>query len=253
MRPTPKPSFLLSEVDIPTQQLLVQMADTQGSPSFDGEAAAFPPFPPQETDLGKSPALPTVPSRSFDLAITAQEPQYDQLSHVLTSRSPDQKPPHIIEHEENESPPAKKRRTDGASDGEVQLPDAILMADQHGPGHKIEEELASALGEGVIDTVEPTDSSATQPLQHESLDTPAGITPAQDGDSEINPDVATIISEIMDHTERQEQSVALGPQEIPPVAEFPGARGFAFLKANSHLKIQSLPILDNLVSENMLL
>jgi len=52
----------------------------------------------------------------------------------------------------------------------------------------------------------------------------------------------------MDHTERQEHSVTLGPQEIPPSGDFPGAKGFAFLKANSHLKIQSLPILDNLVS-----
>jgi hypothetical protein len=66
--------------------------------------------------------------------------------------------------------------------------------------------------------------------------------------SSISPDVATIISEIMDHTERQEETVALGPQEIPSSGDFPGARGYAFLKANSHLKIQSLPILDNLVS-----
>ncbi|CAG7996325.1 unnamed protein product [Penicillium olsonii] len=249
MRPTPKPSFLLSEVDTPTQQR-VQMADTQGSPSFDGEAAAFPPFPPQETDLGKS-SLPTVPSRSLDLAITtANEPQYDQLSPLLTNYSSDQKPSHIIDHEEHGSPPAKKRRTDGGPDGEVHLPpDSILMADHHGAGHKIEEELASALGEGVIDTVEPTDNVINQPLQPESLDAPAGVAPTQQGDAEINPDVATIISEIMDHTERQEQTVALGPQEIPPANDFPGSRGFAFLKANSHLKIQSLPILDNLSTQ----
>ncbi|CAG8332024.1 unnamed protein product [Penicillium salamii] len=254
MRPTPKPSFLLSEVDTPTQQR-VQMADTQGSPSFNGEAAAFPPFPPQETDLGKSSSLPTVPSRSFELAITtAHEPQYDQLSPLLTSYLSDQKPSHIIDHEEHGSPPAKKRRTDGGPDGEVHLPpDSMLMADQHGPGHKIEEELASALGEGVIDTVEPTDNVINQPLQPESLDTPVGVSSTQQGDAEINPDVATIISEIMDHTERQEQTVALGPQEIQPATDFPGSRGFAFLKANSHLKIQSLPILDNLVSETILM
>lgn len=120
-----------------------------------------------------------------------------------------------------------------------------MIADQHGPGHKIEEELASALGEGVIDTVEQTDHTVTDPGSH---DTPTGAATTQDGNGDINPDVASIISEIMDHTERQEQTVAMGPQEIPPSNEFPGARGFAFLKANSHLKIQSLPILDNLVS-----
>jgi hypothetical protein len=120
----------------------------------------------------------------------------------------------------------------------------LMMADQHGAGHKIEEELASALGEGVIDTVEQTESTVSEALRHGAHDTP---TETHD-DSGLNADVATMISEIMDHTERQEQTVAMGPQEIPPSNEFSGARGFAFLKAKSHLKIQSLPILDNLVS-----
>lgn len=71
MRPIPKPSFLLSEVDSPTQQRLVQMADTPGVPSFDGqEAPAFPPLPSDEADLGKPSPLPTIPSPSFDIAIT---------------------------------------------------------------------------------------------------------------------------------------------------------------------------------------
>jgi hypothetical protein len=158
--------------------------------------------------------------------------------------------PHSLDDEEHGSPPAtKKRRTDDGPDGDISLPDqVILMADQHGPGHKIEEELASALSEGVIDTVEQTDHNVNQTLQHSTHDTPTGLPNPQDGTSDLNNDVATIISEIMDHTERQEQTVAMGPQELPPSNDFPGARGFAFLKANSHLKIQSLPILDNLVS-----
>lgn len=161
--------------------------------------------------------------------------------------------PHSLDDEEHGSPPAaKKRRTDDGPDGDISLPnEVILMADQHGPGHKIEEELASALGEGVIDTVEQTDHNVNQTLQHGTHDThvtSTGVATTQDGNPDLNPDVATIISEIMDHTERQEQTVAMGPQELPPSNDFPGARGFAFLKANSHLKIQSLPILDNLVS-----
>jgi hypothetical protein len=158
----------------------------------------------------------------------------------------DQKHSHPIKDVEHGSPPAKKRRMDEGTEADLSLPDSILMADQHGPGHKIEEELASALGEGVIDTVEPTENTINEPLSNDTSAT--GVAPTQAGESEINPDVATIISEIMDHTERQEQTVAMGPQELPPSNEFPGARGFAFLKANSHLKIQSLPILDNLVS-----
>ncbi|KAJ5412874.1 hypothetical protein N7465_005179 [Penicillium sp. CMV-2018d] len=220
MRPTPKPSFLLSEVDTPTPgRRFVQMVETRGArPSFDGqETSDFPPFPSDGGDI-------------------------------------DQKVPHSLDDEEHGSPPAaKKRRTDDGPDGDISLPnEVILMADQHGPGHKIEEELASALGEGVIDTVEQTDHNVNQTLQHGTHDThvtSTGVATTQDGNPDLNPDVATIISEIMDHTERQEQTVAMGPQELPPSNDFPGARGFAFLKANSHLKIQSLPILDNLSTQ----
>lgn len=133
-------------------------------------------------------------------------------------------------------------------DDSIQSP---FVTDQHGPGHKIEEELATALGERVVDTVESTPRSeqAGQAQAEPSATTAA----PQDSGSNVNPDVASLISEIMDHTERQEQTVSLGPQEIPPSGDFPGARGFAFLKANSHLKIQSLPILDNLVSQHNLI
>lgn len=136
---------------------------------------------------------------------------------------------------------------DSAPDGDESI-QSPLVTDQNGPGHKIEEELATALGENVVDTVEPTDHSGQ--TGQDQVEASATTTTAQDGGSNVNPDVASLISEIMDHTERQEQTVALGPQEIPPSGDFPGARGFAFLKANSHLKIQSLPILDNLVSQH---
>lgn len=116
------------------------------------------------------------------------------------------------------------------------------MSEEHGPGHKIEQELANALGESVVDTVEPTDQTQGRHDQPEDS--------SHDGGSNVNPDVASIISEIMDHTDRQENTVSMGQQDIPATTEFPGARGYAFLKANSHLKIQSLPILDNLVSSH---
>jgi hypothetical protein len=118
------------------------------------------------------------------------------------------------------------------------------MSEEHGAGHKIEQELANALGEHVVDTVEPTDQPQSGHNQPEGS--------SHDGGSNVNADVTSIISEIMDHTDRQESTVLMGPQEIPATNEFPGARGYAFLKANSHLKIQSLPILDNLVSSDCL-
>lgn len=124
-------------------------------------------------------------------------------------------------------------------------PESMSVTDQQGPGHRIEEELATALGEGVVDSVEQADHAGDG---HGQLEQSAEAVAAEDGDTEVNPDMANIISEIMDHTERQEHSVMLGQQEIPQSSQFNGAKGFAFLKANSHLKIQSLPILDNLVS-----
>ncbi|KAJ5746136.1 hypothetical protein N7520_011318 [Penicillium odoratum] len=177
------------------------MVETRGSrPSFDG-SVELPSFGPDDGDL-------------------------------------DQKFPHPLEDsDQHGSPPAKKRRT-GSGSGDISFHDSF-SEHHHGAGHKIEEELATALGEGIVDTLEPTDHSQLDPTQN--------IT--QDEDPNLNPDVATIISEIMDHTDRQEQTVSMGPQEVPPSGDFPGARGYAFLKANSHLKIQSLPILDNLSTQ----
>ena len=140
--------------------------------------------------------------------------------------------------EEPQSPHGAKRRRLGSDlDGDASFVYS-LGSDQHGPGHKIEEELATALGENVVDTTEPTD--------HPPADTSTSL---PDENPNVSPDVASLISDIMDHTERQEQTVAMGPQEIPPQGDFPGAKGFAFLKANSNLKIQSLPILDNLSTQ----
>lgn len=151
----------------------------------------------------------------------------------------DRKFSHPLEDdEEHGSPPEAKRRRTGSASADISIPHAF-SEEQHGPGHKIEEELATALGEGMADTLEPNDHSQIDQTQ---------LNATQEDTSHVNPDVASIISEIMDHTERQEQTVAMGPQEVPPSGDFPGVKGYAFLKANSHLKIQSLPILDNLVN-----
>jgi len=168
--------------------------------------------------------------KHLDLVFTTDAPFYRLL---------DRKPSHFRDHEEHGSPPAaKKRRTGSGPDEEHSI--QHFTSQEQGPGHKIEQELANALSESVVDTVEPTDQTRG------GHDQPEGS--PRDQSSSVNPDVASMISEIMDHTERQENIVSMGQQEIPASTEFPGARGYAFLKANSHLKIQSLPILDNLVS-----
>lgn len=153
----------------------------------------------------------------------------------------DQKFSHPLEDEEHGSPPAaKKRRTDSASVDASIHQHHIFGDEQHGAGHKIEEELATALGEGIVDTLEPNDHTS---LAHAQFDG------TSDDRTDINPDVNSIISEIMDHTERQEEVITFGPQVLEPSGDFPGARGYMYLKANSHLKIQSLPILDNLSTQ----
>lgn len=165
----------------------------------------------------------------------------------------DEKPAHLLDEDDHGSPPAaKKRRTDSAGpDEEVSIDPQFPGSDQHGPGHKIEEELANALAESNANDLPPTNDN------HENLGSDLSATPAvvQDSTSTSNPDVNSMITDILDHTERQEETVAMGPQEIPPSGDFPGAKGYAFLnlKANSHLKIQSLPILDNLVCATCIL
>jgi hypothetical protein len=159
----------------------------------------------------------------------------------------DQKPAHLLDEDEHGSPPAaKKRRTDAAgTDEEISIDPQFPGSDEHGPGHKIEEELANALAEGNANDLPPTNGT------HLNLGSDLSATSAvvQDATPTPNADVNSMITDILDHTDRQEETVAMGPQEIPPSGDFPGAKGYAFLnlKANSHLKIQSLPILDNLV------
>lgn len=63
--------------------------------------------------------------------------------------------------------------------------------------------------------------------------------------STIDPDMATVISNIMNHAERVEDE--LGRQQRGDNNDLLAPKGLAFVKANSHLKTQSLPILDNLV------
>ncbi|KAJ5159938.1 uncharacterized protein N7482_006942 [Penicillium canariense] len=221
MRPTPKPSFLLLEVDSPTLPSLLR---------------------PRWSKLEARARLSTRHLASLlSLTMKATLPWIGG-SHQTYN----QKPAHLLDEDEHGSPPAaKKRRMGSVPDDDLAIDPQFQGSDQHGPGHKFEEELATALAEGTAHALPPTDGT------HDNLgsDPSAAATTAQDASSNSNPDMNSIISEIMDHTERQEETVAMGPQEIPPSGDFPGAKGYAFLKANSHLKIQSLPILDNLSTQ----
>ncbi|KAF9886376.1 TTAGGG repeat binding factor [Aspergillus nanangensis] len=112
------------------------------------------------------------------------------------------------------------------------------------PGNQIEEELASALGPRVVDSVERQDNSQPQ------IESSTGSVVATDTNPDLNHDMATVISDIMNHAERVEEQCAMDQQQVVE-EESPQAapKSMVFVKANSHLKAQSLPILDNLSTQ----
>ncbi|KAL1998725.1 hypothetical protein VTN02DRAFT_5675 [Thermoascus thermophilus] len=62
--------------------------------------------------------------------------------------------------------------------------------------------------------------------------------------------MAAVISNIIDHSERVEEQCALSQQPVETNGQQASSnKGLVFVKANSHLKVQSLPILDNLSTQ----
>jgi hypothetical protein len=86
-----------------------------------------------------------------------------------------------------------------------------------------------------------TDETNAPPVEN-AFGKDVGVAAGQD---HLAPDVAEVISHIMDHAERVEEQCALS-QRLEESGE---SKGLVFIKANAHLKIQSLPILDNLVCD----
>lgn len=150
------------------------------------------------------------------------------------------KPSRPLEDEGSVSPRAsKKRRTESGPEDIQVTPQPATAADQI-PGNQIEQELASALGAGYVDSIERTDDDNVK--DENSIENTAPQEPHPD----IDPDMATVISNIMNHAERVEEHCAMGQRQLAECTDQTPPK-LMFLKANSHLKAQSLPILDNLV------
>ncbi|KAA8652495.1 hypothetical protein EYZ11_005219 [Aspergillus tanneri] len=151
----------------------------------------------------------------------------------------------LDENDDSFSPRASKKRRLESEPGDLTLP-----APQHGlgdqiPGNQIEEELASALGTGVVGTVETQDDNK-HGLINKSAE--AAVAP-ETSQEEIDTDMATVISNIMNHAERVEEQCAIDQQQMVNNSDRSTPKGMVFVKANSHLKTQSLPILDNLSTQ----
>lgn len=97
----------------------------------------------------------------------------------------------------------------------------------------------AAQGHGVdIDGIERSEGGSVEQTPSES-------------EPPLDPEMAVSISKIMGHSDRVEEHHALGEQKMEGnLEDSEGAisSGMVYVKANDDLKMQSLPILDNLVS-----
>ncbi|OJI96142.1 hypothetical protein ASPVEDRAFT_35486 [Aspergillus versicolor CBS 583.65] len=203
------------------------MVDTNGSgPSVDGQGTSDRPASPVLKEEGHH----DFPKLSHSLDDGSVSPRASKKRR-LESEPADVTQP-------QEQPQEQEQLQEQQHHNQEQQPHLLS-----GAGDQIEEELASALGAGVVDSVESTDNKNGHVEQ-------SGKSPVtQEQNANIDSDVATVISNIMNHSERVEEQVAMGPQQLPDLSGQGAPKGMVFVKANSHLKIQSLPILDNLSTQ----
>lgn len=143
------------------------------------------------------------------------------------------------------SPRAHKKRRTGSGP-------EVLPAKQEtdgSPDNQIEGVLASTLGgSGAVESRENMNGG------HDQGETATDNGAAPAGNPDPAQEMAAVISNIIDHSERVEEQCTMSQQPSQRPAETNGSqassnsKGITFVKANSHLKVQSLPILDNLVS-----
>lgn len=156
-----------------------------------------------------------------------------------------EKATHAIDDDESNDPRRHKKRRTGSGPEEASTVSHDGKDTGESPGRQVEEELTLALShEGSKpDPAMNGDRTLSNPQGDDTTEN--GATPAVTQDT-MNPDVAAVISNIIDHSERVEEQYALNQQENAE-GDSSESKDLVFIKANSHLKSQSLPILDNLV------
>lgn len=149
-----------------------------------------------------------------------------------------EKTAHELEDEHGSPYPNKKRRTDS---GFGDSPDVKQETDI-APEDPIEQTLVAALVPPPVETVaepieeQPVESNTENNAEKSSSE------PAEAPD----PEVAAVYGSIIDRAERLEEQYAL--DQLPAESsEQSSNKSVTFVKASLSLKIQSLPILDNLV------
>lgn len=157
---------------------------------------------------------------------------------------PFEKPTHELEDEPGSPHPNKKRRTDSGFGDSPDVKEETDIA----PEDPIEQTLVAALNPPTIETVaEPIDD---QPVESSTENN------AEKNSSESteapDPEVAAVFGSIIDRAERLEEQYALDQLPAESSEQSPN-KSVTFVKASLSLKIQSLPILDNLVRIYMVL
>jgi hypothetical protein len=151
---------------------------------------------------------------------------------------PFEKTTHELEDEPGSPHPHKKRRTDSGFGDSPDVKEETDIA----PEDPIEQTLVAALNPPTIETV-------AEPIDDQPVESNAEIN-AEKNSSEPteapDPEVAAVFGSIIDRAERLEEQYALDQLPAESSEQSPN-KSVTFVKASLSLKIQSLPILDNLV------
>ena len=160
---------------------------------------------------------------------------------------PFEKPTHELEDEPDSPHPNKKRRTDsGFGDNSPDVKEEADIA----PDDPIEETLVAALNPPTVETVaEPIDDQPAESNTESNTESNAEKKSSESTEAP-DPEVAAVFGSIIDRAERLEEQYAL--DQLPAESnEQSSNKNVTFVKASLSLKIQSLPILDNLVRTHM--
>ncbi|KAK2737207.1 TTAGGG repeat binding factor [Onygenales sp. PD_40] len=152
---------------------------------------------------------------------------------------------HQLDHDDSAaSPPAaKKRRTGSVSESAPEVSNNAAAQPEETPEQQAQDAAAQASTVPATATDSKGEVNGTpENTDQGKVNAPPSAATAL-GQDPLAPDVAEVISNIMSYSERVEEQYN---QQLKSAGE---SQPMVFIKANSHLKTQSLPILDNLSSQ----
>lgn len=155
---------------------------------------------------------------------------------------PFEKPTHDLDDDPGSPQPHKKRRTDSGFGDSPDVKEETDIA----PEDPIEQTLVAALNPPTAEpAAEPIDDQPTENITENNTESSAENNSSESTEAP-DPEVAAVFGNIIDRAERLEEQYALDQLPAESTEQSPN-KNVTFVKASLSLKIQSLPILDNLV------